>query len=203
MRHAYKLFGAVLLAVTLAGCASFQSVTRSSSQNGAIFGYIDLPSDHFGYFNAMSIMAYPGKIRAYMGIPTDVHYVIRDGAFFAYNAEPGQYYLLQVYSSSQPGLVQVGYHKDYSFSLMDLKMGDKEHNAAEIKKHLFTVQPGQLLYLGANSIYAGKREGLFSNGTFSVGPDKAISEKQVLEKLLPALKGTPWEKPVEDRIASL
>ncbi|HUZ17642.1 MAG TPA: hypothetical protein VMV68_04600 [Spirochaetia bacterium] len=200
MRFRLKLGGlALFAAVALAGCATFQTPTRSNPDNGAIFGYFDIPSDSYGSLQSLSILRYPGSVRPYIGIPNDVPYVIHDGAFFAYNAKPGQYYVMSIFTYGG-GLFG---NKQYQMNLLQFKFGDPAYNEKLLKENLITVKPQELHYLGAAKVYVGKHEGLLSNGSFSIGPDEKITEKQVIEKLLPALKGTPWEKPVNDLYASL
>lgn len=199
MRLRWKLAGLGLVAVALAGCATFQAPTRSSPQNGAIFGYFDIPSDSYGYLQALSIMRYPPQIRAYMGVATDVRYITRGEAFFAYDAEPGQYAVTGIYTDGG-GLLG---STQYQLTIVDSKLWYEGTDTKVIKENLFTVKPGELYYFGAERVYKGKQPGLFSNGSFSIGPETSVTEKEVLEKLLPSLKGTPWDEPARELIASL
>lgn len=196
MQRIGKLFGVALVAAALAGCATFQVPTRTSPENGAIFGYFDIPQA-YGYLQSMSIVSRHSGI--HLGIPNDVPYIIHGGAFFAYNAKPDQYYILALYTMGGG----VFHNKQEQLTLMQGKIGDKAYNERLMKKMALTLKPGKLLYVGAKKIYVGRHQGLFTNGSFSIGPEKKPTEKQVLEQLLPALKGTPWQQPAETLLASL
>ena len=197
-----KIVAVLLLIIALGACASNPTPTRSSPDNGAIYGYFAIPED-YGVLNMMTFVKHPQQIKAYMGNPTDLQYVIVENAFFAFDAEPGQYYIPKIYSGGARAGISFGSQTRNEFSLIDLKMGDVEGNNARIEKNLISVKPGQMIFLGAQGITLEKRPGLLSSGSFSVGPTASPTEKEILQKLLPALKDTPWEKPVMDKIASL
>ncbi len=80
---------------------------------------------------------------------------------------------------------------------------DEESNEEQIKPYLFAVKPGALVYLGAQGVSIEARPGWFRQGELSIGLIERPTEKEVLQKLLPALEGTPWEQPVKVRIAAL
>ncbi len=190
----------VALVLAIAGCATVPS--RSSPDNGAIYGYFDIPKDSYGALQSMSFFQYPPVVKAYLGNATDIQYIIVDGAFFAFDAAPGQYFL-QMVTSHTYGFF--GGETRYQFELIPMKAFDIEANKAEVQKHLITVKPGELVFIGAQQITEEKKPGFFSfqSGKFSIGPVNSPTEKEVLLKLQPALKDTPWEKVVADKIATL
>jgi len=196
-----KLVAVLLAVVSLSACATFQTTpTRSSPENGAIYGYFDFPKDQFGELYTMSFMKYPLTARAYIATATDIEYVIVGNAFFAYDAVPGQYALRSVGSIRQSLLG----NNEYNFDLIDTK-GAKDRAAAleRFKKQLITVPKGKMVFMGAYAVSLEKKPGFFSSGSFSIGPTKTPSEKKILQELLPSLQGTPWEQPVMDRIDAL
>jgi len=194
----YLLVGLAILA--LGACATVP--TRSSPDNGAIYGYFDIPKDSIGSLDKIAIFRYPIHVKAYLGFATDLQCVIVGDAFFAYDAAPGQYFIQSVVATQSGGLFTS--ETNNSLELVPLRIGGMtEADKAAMKKALVTVKPGQLLYLGAQGISLEKQAGFLSKGSFSIGPIKSPTEKEVLEKVLPALKGTPWAEPVKERIASL
>ncbi len=197
-----KLVAVVLLIVALGACASNPTPTRSSPDRGAIYGYFGIP-EGYGVLNMLTFVKHPQQVKIYAGNPTDLEYIIVDNAFFAFDAEPGPYYIPRIYSGAARAAVTFGSQTRNEFTLIDLKMGDVEGNNARIEKNLIVVKPGQMVFLGALGITMGDRPGLFSSGSFSVTSIEKPTEKEVLQKLLPALKDTPWERPVADRVASL
>ena len=195
------LIGAVLLSVALAGCASLRTPSRDSPENGAIYGYFEIPKDSIGYLSDMSFFTYPPKVKAYFGRVSDLDYVIVDGAFFAYNAAPGSYFLQMIFATAS----DLFGTKTNQLELIPVKAFDAETNNAMVQKNLITVKSGELVFVGAREISLEKKPGFFSfqNGSFSIGPARSPSEKEILQKLSVRLKGTPWEAPAAARIAAL
>lgn len=198
MKQLWKLFAIGLIALALAGCASLQRPIRTSPQNGAIFGYFDIPRP-FGYLQHLSILGANTGFNLYVGIPNDVRYIVRGGAFFAYDAKPGQYQIAAFYT------VDGGYfnREQHEFNLVKGMLGSRAYNDRLMQDSFFTVKPGELHYVGVKKIYIGKQQGLTTDGTFSVGEAQTPTEKEVLEKLIPALKGSSWQQPAEALLASL
>ncbi len=194
-----RIFALAVLVVMVGACATVPS--RSNADNGAIYGYFGIPKDS-GVFDNLSMLQYPQKVKAYMGYPTDVRYIIVGGAYFAFDAEPGQYYIMMI-SAGPGGGIRFGGQTRNDFKLIDFKLGDNEGNKARVEKNLITLKPGEMVFAGTQQITLEEKPGLFTGGSFSIQSAKGPSEKEVLQMLLPALKDTPWEKPVADRIAGL
>jgi len=200
-----SLFALVLVSL-FASCATMGAPTRSDPANGAIFGYFDMAEKDFGTLSGLSWFVYPQKVKAYVGTPSDLRYLTVGNAFFAFDAAPGFYYLPTIYATRQPrgtGPVVIGRPTVSTLQLLAFKMGDAEGNKALAEKSKVQVKPGQLLFAGCTALSLEKKPGLVSSGAFSAGPSRAKSERQVLEILLPALVGTPWEEPVKARMALL
>lgn len=206
MRTISKLLAVSLIAVALAGCTTLERPTRTSPENGAIFGYFEIPR-LFGYLQYLSIIGGGTGSKFYVGVPNDVPYIIRGGAFFAYNAKPGSYEIESLYTvgggyfSASGSSYAAG--RPQQFNLVGDMLGNRAYNERLKQESAFTVNPGELHYVGAKRIYIGRHGALPTNGTLSIGPAETPTERQVLEKLLPALKGTPWQQPAEVLLSSL
>jgi len=199
VKHArFLIVGVIVLA--LGACATVPS--RGNPENGAIYGYFDIPKDTLGQLSDIALFHYPVQVKPYIGFATDLHSVIVGGAFFAYDAAPGKYFIQRVVAKQPSSLLSAG--AEYSLELVHFGVGGfDEANRAAMEKSLITVKPGQLVYAGAQGISIEKKPGFLSKGAFSTGPINSPTEKEVLEKLMPALKDTPWEQSVKDRIESL
>lgn len=198
MKRLWRLVIVGMIAVALAGCATLQKPTRSSPENGAIFGYFVVPPI-FGYLQYLSILRQDTAFKFYIGVPNDVHYLLKGGAFFAYDVPPGRYHIASIYTVGGSRSSD----KPEQFKFAGDMHGSRSYNERLLEKSFFTVKPGELHYVGSTRLYFGRHADLPTNGTFSVGPVDTPTERQVLEDLLPALRGSPWQQPAEALLASL
>ena len=185
-----------LVFLTVGGCLMNPVREPSSPDSAFVYGRIDLSGakDQLNWVSMLTHPRDPNKKKRlnYGGITDVMVHVHSDGTFFAENVDPGQYYLLYV-----DGKVNGFTRTKNIYYLQDMSTGKVEN------PDVFTVHAGEFVYLGAWGYKSEKKGGGFfgtKDTEFSFNPLEDVSEADVLQTILPLVKGTAWQEKIQRRL---
>ena len=187
----------VLIAGLLAGCAYGFSDHKTldprpdqprSQQMSFVFGYIDMqdadPSLDWVTFQQLAPVAKAPDIPARA----------QDNIFYLENVSPGSY---QVYDFGGRGGGFLAKGKlYYSYPVSFPVSRQSGHLRAKVEK------PG-IYFLGSYKYISISGNRLTTNYVYDLEPLKTPTEREVLERLLPSVKGTQWEARLAEHLRKL
>lgn len=173
-----------LLFLLLSGCGG-RAITKADIDKpdvSLVYGYIDMKKapSRMQYLQVKQVLPKTDKPYWGFGVYKDV--------FYHMALKPGSYQLENFggMSGLKLGFLYLG-GKQFIYEFPG------QGNGLRIN------EPG-LHFVGA---YKFKKAGTFWNRKFDLEPVKSPSEKEILTRMLPRLKGTKWEAKVKARIAKL
>ena len=178
-------FLAVAMFVGIAGCGSNQIKLSkpwhlpepTAPEDALIFGHIIIGNKASPLTPEYVRILRKGKVYAGMGLQGigEKTYVFSDGRFVT-RVKPGAFNFNMFYANQTSYQVESGKNPAW-----------------------FTIEPGQIYYLGSFHAKHERAQGLMSMGEFSVERVGSPSERELLQWLLTVSKGTGWEKKVAQR----
>ena len=158
--------GTLVVALTLAGCASAPPIDTKDETRSLVFGYFDM-TDAPSKLEWVSLRRYDSteKPGQWYGL------AVRDGLFFHVGIAPGSY---QVDKFGGMGGIPLLTRKQFEYSF-----GSKGRNATAVRIR----EPG-LYFLGAHQYVNHAGKGLFDPDKFEMVTIKTPTEKELLARLV-------------------
>jgi len=156
----------LVMALTLAGCASAPPVDTRDATRSLVFGYFDM-ADAPSKLEWVSLRRYDGtqKPGEWYGLE------VKDGLFFHVGIAPGSY---QVEKFGGMGGIPLLTRKQFEYNF-----GNKGRNSTAVRIR----EPG-LYFLGAHQYVNHAGKGLFAPDKFEMVPLKTPTEKEILARLV-------------------
>ena len=161
----------LVMALTLAGCASAPPVDTKDETRSLVFGYFDM-TDAPSKLEWVSLRRYDGtqKPGEWYGL------AVKEGLFFHVGISPGSY---QVEKFGGPGGIPLLTRKQFEYSF-----GSKGRNSTAVRIR----EPG-LYFLGAHQYVNHAGKGLFAPDKFEMVQIKTPTEKELLARLVREMEG--------------
>lgn len=166
------------MAVVLAGCATSDEITGpSDASRGMIIGRFDY-SDSKYIVTAITLDP-SDRISIRSGMRGERVHVYNGGVFFADDLRPGKYRIAALLS------------------------GNRIYTPPAKQKMEVAVRPGEIRYMGTYKLRIDDPKLFSRTGGSMTRTDRNPNERQLLGEILVLVKGTGWQRKIEQRIAQL